>query len=218
MSRTRFQKVAYISFQERTGSLRAPLLLLFRCRRGPNPTQTRFTTFCSVTSGARYCLDGQNPSSTLVQGANGNLYGTTTNGGTANDGTVFEITTAGKLTTIYNFCSQASCADGYGPQGGLVLATNGSFYGVTISGGAGYGTVFKFTSAGKLTTLHSFNNTDGESPTAGLVQRPTEISRNHDSAGLTARAPRLSLPRRTFTTLHTLCGGSCLMVLVRRAG
>ncbi len=216
MSRTRFQKVAHISFRERTGSLRAPLLflMLVAATAATSSAQTFKTlyNFCSVTSGAGYCLDGQNPSSSLVQGANGNLYGTTTNGGTANDGTVFEITTAGKLTTIYNFCSQASCADGYGPQGGLVLATNGSFYGVTISGGSGYGTVFKITSAGKLTTLHSFNNTDGESPTAGLIQATDgNFYGTTNSGGAYSQGTAFEITASgTFTSLHNFCGGLCL--------
>ena len=61
--------------------------------------------------------------------------------------------------------------DGANPNAGLILATNGSFYGTTLGGGAnGYGTVFKITAAGTLATLHSFDMTDGESPYAGLVQ------------------------------------------------
>ena len=157
---------------------------------------------------------------TLVQGANGNLYGTTTS--MAAPPTMARCLKSRRPVdlTIYNFCSQASCADGYGPQGGLVLATNGSFYGVTISGGAGYGTVFKITSAGKLTTLHSFNNTDGESPTAGLIQATDgNFYGTTNSGGLTARAPRLRLPRAERLRLCIIFVEVCaLMVLVRRAG
>lgn len=183
MSRTRFQEVtalptpsAHLSFREKTGSLRAVLMLLLLVAAAATSSAQTFKTlhsFCSVTSGAGYCLDGQNPSTTLVQGANGYLYGTTFAGGSNNGnyGTVFKLAPGGKLTTIYNFCSLASCADGTQPEGGLVLATNGSFYGVTNQGGAyGYGTVFKITAAGKLTTLHSFNQTDGAYPQAGLIQ------------------------------------------------
>jgi uncharacterized repeat protein (TIGR03803 family) len=182
MSRTRYQEVTampapsvHISLRERTGSLRVALmlLLLVAATAATSSAQTFKTryNFCSKTNISGYCLDGKNSSTTLVQGTSGNLYGTTFYGGPANYGTVFKVTTGGTLTTIYNFCSLASCADGSNPQGGLLLATNGSFYGVANQGGAnGFGTVFKITAAGKLTTLHSFNQTDGAYPQGGLIQ------------------------------------------------
>jgi uncharacterized repeat protein (TIGR03803 family) len=182
MSRTPFQEVtakpapsAHISFRERTGSLRAALmlLLLVAATAATSSAQTFKTryNFCSKKNSTGYCLDGQNPTATLVQGTNGNLYGTTFYGGPANFGTVFKVTTGGTLTTIYNFCSQASCADGSNPQGGLLLASDGNFYGVANQGGAnGFGTVFRITAAGKLTTLHSFTQTDGAYPQVGLIQ------------------------------------------------
>ena len=67
-------------------------------------------------------------------------------------------------------------AEGAYPLAGLVQATDGNFYGSTYEGGSsatctnGCGTVFKITPSGKLTTLHSFDGTDGDEPTAGLVQ------------------------------------------------
>jgi len=77
--------------------------------------------------------NGSSPTRSLIQGVNGNLYGTTPSGGKSGEGTVFEITTEGKLTTLYNFCSLANCADGSSPQASLVLAANGNFYGTTFS-------------------------------------------------------------------------------------
>jgi uncharacterized repeat protein (TIGR03803 family) len=112
----------------------------------------------------------------LVQGLDGNFYGTTSSGGTNDNGIVFKMTPTGTLTTLYNFCSQANCADGAGPAAGLVQATNGLLYGTTSAGGAssecdgGCGTVFDITPGGVLTTLHSFDGTDGAVPLAGLVQ------------------------------------------------
>jgi uncharacterized repeat protein (TIGR03803 family) len=80
----------------------------------------------------------------LTQSADGNFYGTTTNGGVSSNcqskdgcGTVFKITPEGKLTTLYNFCSQPNCADGSIPYSTLVQSANGSFYGTTTGGGTG---------------------------------------------------------------------------------
>src|ERR1700675_2560578 len=101
--------------------------------------------------------DGAEPLSSLIEGADGNFYGTTYGGGTNGEGTVFKITPTGSLATLYSFCSQASCADGELPYAGLVQGSDGNFYGTTLEGGAnGGGTVFKITPAGSLTTLYSF--------------------------------------------------------------
>lgn len=109
----------------------------------------------------------------LVQGVDGNLYGTTLGGGAFSAGTVFRMTPAGAVTTLYSFCSLANCADGAEPYGGLVLASDGNFYGTTFQGGAAdgiSGTVFKITPSGKLTTLHSFGGADGARPVSPLIQ------------------------------------------------
>jgi uncharacterized repeat protein (TIGR03803 family) len=108
----------------------------------------------------------------LLQGTDGNFYGTTSDGGANGGGTVFKISPRGALTILYNFCSQSSCTDGSYPSGGLVQATDGNFYGATELGGLNqYGTVFKITPAGTLTTLHSFlGGIDGWEPYGGLVQ------------------------------------------------
>ena len=105
----------------------------------------KFTTlynFCSQTN----CADGSSPAESLVQGTDGNIYGTTLQGGnSANNGTIFEITPQGVLTTLYEFCSQPSCADGSYPEAGLVQATDGNFYGTTAGGyPSNSGTVFRF--------------------------------------------------------------------------
>jgi uncharacterized repeat protein (TIGR03803 family) len=116
----------------------------------------------------------------LVQYTDGDFYGTTAAGGANDKGTLFRITPAGKLTTLYSFCAQTKCTDGASP-GQLVLGNDGNFYGFTASGGAncqelsnpGCGTVFKMTPTGSLTTLYSFcvrtNCADGWTPDA-LVQ------------------------------------------------
>ncbi len=88
-------------------------------------------TFCSQQN----CNDGSLPGPGLIQGTDGNLYGATVSGGGSNHGTAFQLTTSGTLKTLYSFCSQLNCADGSDPQGGLIQATNGSFYGTTVRGG-----------------------------------------------------------------------------------
>jgi len=129
--------------------------------------------------------DGAKPHSGLAEGVDGYFYGTTAYGG-ANEscmvgsfvgcGTVFKITPAGKLTSLYNFAG----GDGANPEAGLIQASDGNFYGTTDAGGAnsfcnaggavGCGTVFKITPNGVLTTLHSFNGNDGANPLSALIQ------------------------------------------------
>jgi len=137
---------------------------------------TTVYSFCARSN----CIDGANPVAGLVQGSDGNLYGTTSRGGAYSLGTVFKITPGGKPRVIYNFCSQANCADGAFPFGPLLQATDGNFYGTTYSGGSdhtdctltpgGCGSVFTITPAGVLTTLHSFDLADGDRPEGGLLQ------------------------------------------------
>jgi uncharacterized repeat protein (TIGR03803 family) len=159
--------------------------------------------------------DGSNPYAGLVQGTNGNLYGTTLAGGVNGDGTFFDINLSGTLTVLYNFCSQSGCTDGATPRAGLVLATNGNFYGATYSGGAhGYGTVFEITPSGKLTTLYSFCSasgcTDGANPYAGLV-----LATNGNFYGTTLFGGVNNYgtifeitPNGTLTTLYSFCSKS----------
>jgi uncharacterized repeat protein (TIGR03803 family) len=138
----------------------------------PAGTLTTLYTFCSQTN----CVDGYYPSN-LVAANNGNFYGTTNGGGASNYGSVFFVTPAGKLTTIYNFCALANCVDGAFPQGRLTLAANGNFYGMTGSGGGAYGvgTIFEMTPSGNLTTIYNFcpqtGCADGAGP-VGLAQGP----------------------------------------------
>ena len=140
----------------------------------PVGTLTTIYSFCAKAN----CTDGSTPYAGLIQGADGNLYGTTYYGGANGDGAVFKVTTKGKLTTLYSFCAKANCADGESPNAGLVQATDGNLYGTTLFGGANSeGTVFRITTTGKLTTLYDFcpedscaDGGDGASPLAGLVQ------------------------------------------------
>ena len=102
----------------------------------------------------------------MSQGRDGNLYSTLYNAGTPTKGTMYLMTTEGTPSTVYTFCSLASCADGSYPFGGVTLGFDGDFYGTTQLGGSkGAGSVFKITPTGALTTLHSFaNGTDDSAP------------------------------------------------------
>lgn len=144
----------------------------------PGGALTTLYSFC----GEDDCGDGQNPQVNLVQATNGDLYGTTSLGGANAMGTVFKMTPSGALTTLYSFCSQSGCPDGSG-FAPLVQATNGDLYGTTVAGGeSGYGTIFKITPGGTLTTLHSFDGTDGEYP-GGLIQDTNGLLYGTTTAG-----------------------------------
>ncbi len=87
------------------------------------------------------------------------------------------MTAAGSVTILHAFCTQSGCPDGYNPTAGLVQGSDGNLYGETLFGGPnGYGRVFKITTSGTMTTLASFNSTDGSQPTGGLVQGMTATS------------------------------------------
>jgi uncharacterized repeat protein (TIGR03803 family) len=132
-------------------------------RLTPGGTLTTLYSFGNGTG------DGQYPLAGLVQGNDGNLYGTTQGGGTDGKGTVFRLTIGGTLTTLYSF----GTGDGANPIGALALGNDGSFYGTTRAGGQyGYGTIFKISTGGTLTTLYSFGGigNEGLTPTGSLVQ------------------------------------------------
>ena len=140
-------------------------------RMAPGGGITTLYSFCGQSG----CSDGSNPTGELVQGKNGNFYGMTSLRGAFDAGTVFRITPAGLLTTLYSFCAQSLCADGSSPRGALIQGADGNFYGMTSSGGAhGGGTVFRISSAGTLVTIYNFcaqpGCSDGATPLAGLVQ------------------------------------------------
>ncbi len=149
----------------------------------PGGTLTSIYSFCLQGTPPSDCPDGYQPLAPLVQASNGDLYGTTLRGGANNEGTVFKITTGGMLTTVYSFCSLSGCVDGIQPQGPLFQASNGNLYGTTSFDGAnsGWGTIFKMTLAGKLTTIVNFAYTPGGNmPVAGLIE-----ASNGDLYGMT---------------------------------
>jgi uncharacterized repeat protein (TIGR03803 family) len=119
------------------------------------------TMLYSFTGGA----DGAYPISTLVRDNAGNLYGTTTQGGSVGAGVVFKVDPSGSETVLHNFTGGS---DGVDPVGGLLLDTAGNLYGTTAQGGtSNSGVLFKLGPKGKETILHTFTGAanDGKYPT-----------------------------------------------------
>ena len=143
-------------------------------------TPTATETVLHAFSG--YPYDGGRPAAGLVQDGQGNLYGTTFQGGAARKGTVFKVTPAGAETAIYSFGPKSS-GDGENPFGGLILDAEGNLYGSTFEGGrfhgchypgvAGCGIVFEVSPTGQETRLYAFageKNNDGAEPVGGLLR------------------------------------------------
>ena len=110
--------------------------------------------------------DGGEPSGKLAEVSPGVFYGTTWEGGSENQGAIFEAASDGSYNIIHNF----DYGDGAGPNGGLVLAGDGNYYGTTAWGGnSGDGTIYRLNADQTITSLHSFNGTDGLNPSDDLV-------------------------------------------------
>ncbi len=107
--------------------------------------------------------DGAAPTTGVVQGSDGNFYGTTTIGGQNGFGTIFKLTPTG-LTALYSF--PAIPAANNSGLIRLIQASDGNFYGTVSQGGGpeGHGTLFEMTPAGVVTTLHTFGGADGVAP------------------------------------------------------
>jgi|GEM_PF-619849 len=170
--------------------------------------------------------DGAVPLAGLVQGSDGNFYGTTGGGGTSNVGTVFRITPGGGYTMLYSFGGYPT--DGASPYAGLVQGSDGNFYGTTLSGGTnngfqcswGCGTVFRISPGGGYTMLYSFGGApyeaypvdsyDGSNPGGGLVQGSDGsfygTTENGGTSGV-GTVFRIS-PSGSEAILHSLYGGN----------
>jgi uncharacterized repeat protein (TIGR03803 family) len=130
----------------------------------PSGTETILHTFAKTGS------DGQEPYAGLVQGSDGNFYGTTYNGGSHGFGAVFKVTPSGTETVLYSFAGGSDAAN---PYAGLIQASDGNFYGTTYNGGDhGLGTIYELTPSGTETVLYSFagGTSDGANPQAGVIQ------------------------------------------------
>lgn len=158
--------------------------------------------------------EGDYPYAGLMLARDGSFYGTAVYGGDNGNGAIYKIGGPGGLTTLYSFCSLTNCANGANPEAPLVEpAADGGFYGTTTNGGANgdYGTVFKITAEGTLTTLYSFCAqiycSDGEEPVGGLVQASdgnfygTTFAGGSNGAGTIFKITA----QGAFTSLYSFC-------------
>jgi uncharacterized repeat protein (TIGR03803 family) len=140
-------------------------------RISPSGSYTSFYSFVGSPNDGAHPYDAE-----LLRGSDGNFYGTTSNGGTNNLGTVFRINASGGYTNLYFFVGSPN--DGGQPKAGLVQGSDGNLYGTTFYGGTstncsnGCGTVFRISTSGNYSNLYSFTGrpNDGATPWAGLVQ------------------------------------------------
>ncbi|HEY7928914.1 MAG TPA: choice-of-anchor tandem repeat GloVer-containing protein [Steroidobacteraceae bacterium] len=170
----------------------------------PAGTETILHTFPKTGS------DGQQPYAGVIEGSDGNFYGTTYFGGSNGSGTVFEVTPGGVETVLYSFASGSDAAN---PYSGVIQGSDGNFYGATYSGGAhGFGAVYKLTPGGTETVLYSFagGTTDGANPEAGVIQGSdgnfygATYAGGPDGVGTVFELT----PSGTETILHGFAGGS----------
>jgi len=159
-----------INFETKSKRRAHIVLLCVLALPGPSLASTPTLTTLHSFAGA----DGQYPIGGIAAGCDGNFFGSTAAGGANGAGAIYKVTPAGTLTTLYSFSAvnaSGDNADGTDPQSRLNQDSNGNFYGTTRTGGAsGYGTVFKITTEGKLTSLHSFTSADGAYPEASLTK------------------------------------------------
>jgi uncharacterized repeat protein (TIGR03803 family) len=166
----------------------------------PDGTLTTLHAFCSQSF---VCSDGDQPDAGLIQGRDGNFYGTTQTGGSggSSEGTIFRVTSQGKLTTIYSFCAP-TCSDGGFPNASLIQPSDGNFYGTTPS------TIFKITPAGKLTTLYTLTDNEGYLIVSPLMQASDGNFYGTAQFGGPANDGTIFriTPKGVFNVLHTFNG------------
>ncbi len=184
------------------------------------------TVFRISTSGSDFSIiasfagsDGENPEGTLIVGADGNLYGTTLQGGADNRGTIFRVTTAGDVSTLYSFPSLGAFnalglstnETGANPRAGLFLAADGNYYGTAYQGGAnGYGTVFRMTPGGAVSVVHAFTGAPFGSgfPLSSVTQDADgNLYGTTESGGYLNQGTAWRIaPDGTYSLLHSFSG------------
>jgi uncharacterized repeat protein (TIGR03803 family) len=184
-----------------------------------NSAGTLTTLYSFTCSGSDECSNGRTPFAGLTQATNGDLYGTTQDGGNGDpgSGTIFKITMGGTLTSLYSFCAQSGCPDGADPIAAPVQASNGDLYGTTMYGGngsPGSGTVFKLTTKGEVSTLYKFcaqsGCPDGTGSGYPLIQATDgNLYGTNTSGGAHSHGTIFKItPGGVLTTLYSFCAQS----------
>lgn len=171
------------------------------------PTGASYATLHHFASGG----DGEYPEGALTN-VSGLLYGTTYGGGTHGSGTVYTITTAGVEMVFLSFKTKS---EGQRPYAGLT-DVNGVLYGTTWGGGGsecgkfGCGTVFKITTAGVKTVLHSFAGADGANPHANLIAVGSTLYGTTEDGGKHGSGTifRIKTSGASYAVLHSFGSGS----------
>ncbi|HEX4079514.1 MAG TPA: choice-of-anchor tandem repeat GloVer-containing protein [Rhizomicrobium sp.] len=178
---------------------------------GANASGTLF----EITSGGTESLlhsfgasgDGTAPDGAVIFDAGGNMYGTTEYGGSASDGTVWELAANGTYSVLHNFDG----TDGEFIRGRLIQDKKGNFYGTALFGGAsGDGLVFEYSAKGVLTVLHSFDGSDGEFPEHGVVMdKSGNLYGVTAFGGTTGDGTVYEISKKgAFTSLYSFTGGA----------
>ncbi len=153
--------------------------------------------------------EGGLPRSGVLQGRDGKLYGTASTGGVYGQGAVFSLNPDGSgFANLHSFDGQ----DGAFPKAELVEASDGFFYGTTVSGGStNAGTIFRFAADRPFETVHVFDATDpagGSGPSAALIESGgylygTTESGGADGGGTVYRLDISAYPTVTFEVIHS---------------
>jgi uncharacterized repeat protein (TIGR03803 family) len=153
----------------------------------------------------------QSSALSVIQGTDGNLYGTA-GGGSHDQGRVFRLTSTGELTTIYSFCSQPNCADGESQEPMPILGSDGNLYGVATFGGnaTGSGTFYKLTLEGQFIKLYTFCSApacaDGQWPHGFIQGRDGNFYGTTESGGANNSGALYQLsPSGGFKVLYSFC-------------
>ena len=186
-------------------------LTLYGGTNGNNGTVFRLTTNGTLTTLYQFSGDdGANPCSGLILGSDGNLFGTTSQGGLGGDGTVFQITTNGILNTLVWF----DWFNGANPEAPLIQAVDGSFYGTTCQGGDyGNGLVFQLIFPVLPPAFRTISNTHGTftltwSATAGKKCQ-LQYNSNLNSTNWTDLGDAITAASGTLTSTDVMRSNSC---------